>query len=71
MRRLLPDSIAGWVILVVITGLVASQVIAIAIHYDSRREAQTIIENVRIAEGYHAHAADRSHHARTAPGHRA
>jgi len=50
MRRLLPDSIAGWVILVVITGLVASQVIAIAIHYDSRREAQTIIENVRIAE---------------------
>jgi signal transduction histidine kinase len=50
MRRLLPDSIAGWVILVVITGLVASQVIAIAIHYDSRREAQTILENVRIAE---------------------
>ena len=50
MRRLLPDSIAGWVILVIITGLVASQVIAIAIHYDSRREAQTIIENVRIAE---------------------
>jgi signal transduction histidine kinase len=36
--------------LVVITGLVASQVIAIAIHYDSRREAQTILENVRIAE---------------------
>jgi signal transduction histidine kinase len=50
MRRLLPDSIAGWVILVVITGLVASQVIAIAIHYDSRREAQTILEDVRIAE---------------------
>jgi signal transduction histidine kinase len=50
MRRLLPDSIAGWVILVVITGLVASQLIAIAIHYDSRREAQTVLENVRIAE---------------------
>lgn len=50
MRRLLPDSIAGWVIVVVITGLVASQVIAIAIHYDSRREAQTILEDVRIAE---------------------
>ncbi len=50
MRRLLPDSIAGWVILVVITGLVASQLFAIAIHYDSRRQAQTILENVRIAE---------------------
>ena len=50
MKRLLPDSIAGWVIVVVITGLVASQLIAIAIHYDSRREAQTILENVRIAE---------------------
>jgi signal transduction histidine kinase len=50
MRRLLPDSIAGWVILVVITGLVASQLMAIAIHYDSRREAQTILEDVRIAE---------------------
>jgi signal transduction histidine kinase len=50
MRRLLPDSIAGWVILVVITGLVASQLIAIAIHYDSRRQAQTVLENVRIAE---------------------
>jgi signal transduction histidine kinase len=50
MRRLLPDSIAGWVILVVIAGLVASQLMAIAIHYDSRRDAQTILENVRIAE---------------------
>lgn len=50
MKRLLPNSIAGWIILVVITGLVASQAFAIAIHYDSRREAQTILENVRIAE---------------------
>ena len=50
MRRLLPDSIAGWVILVIVGGLLASQVLTAAIHYDSRHEAQTILENVRIAE---------------------
>jgi signal transduction histidine kinase len=50
MRRLLPDSIAGWVILVIVGALLASQVLTAAIHYDSRRDAQTILENVRIAE---------------------
>jgi hypothetical protein len=50
MRRLLPDSIAGWVILVIVGALLASQVLTAAIHYDSRREAQMILENVRIAE---------------------
>ncbi len=50
MKRLLPDSIAGWLILVIVGGLFASQVLTAAIHYDSRRDAQTILENVRIAE---------------------
>jgi signal transduction histidine kinase len=50
MRRLLPDSIAGWVILVIVGALLASQILTAAIHYDSRRDAQTILENVRIAE---------------------
>lgn len=50
MRRLLPDSVAGWVLLVLVAGLLASQTIAIIIYHDSRRDAQTILENVRIAE---------------------
>jgi len=50
MRRLLPDSIAGWVVLVIVGALLASQILTAAIHYDSRRDAQTILENVRIAE---------------------
>ncbi|MGH6930039.1 MAG: histidine kinase dimerization/phospho-acceptor domain-containing protein, partial [Dongiaceae bacterium] len=50
MRRLLPDSTAGWVILVIVGALLASQLLTAAIHYDGRRDAQTILENVRIAE---------------------
>ena len=50
MRRLLPNSMAGWLILVIVVGLVLSQAITIAIHYDSRRDAQLLLENVRIVE---------------------
>ncbi|MFM9844697.1 MAG: ATP-binding protein [Dongiaceae bacterium] len=50
MRRLLPTSMAGWLILLIVLGLGVSQVVTVAIHYDSRREAQLLLENVRIAE---------------------
>ena len=50
MRRLLPTSMAGWLILLIVLGLGVSQAVTIAIHYDSRREAQLLLENVRIAE---------------------
>jgi signal transduction histidine kinase len=50
MRRLLPTSMAGWLILLIVLGLGVSQAIAVALHYDSRREAQLLLENVRIAE---------------------
>ena len=39
MRRLLPTSMAGWLILLIVLGLGVSQAVTIAIHYDSRREA--------------------------------
>jgi signal transduction histidine kinase len=50
MRRLLPTSMAGWLILLIVLGLGVSQAVTVAIHYDSRREAQLLLENVRIAE---------------------
>jgi signal transduction histidine kinase len=50
MKRLLPTSMAGWLILVIVVGLVLSQAITIAIHYNSRRDAQLLLENVRIVE---------------------
>ena len=72
MRRLLPDSIAGWVILVVITGLVASQAVR---HRHSLRQpargADHSGECPHRRTGGHADAFDRPHLARTAPGHRA
>jgi len=50
MKRLLPTSMAGWLILVIVFGLVVSQAVTIAIHYNSRRDAQLLLENVRIVE---------------------
>jgi signal transduction histidine kinase len=50
MRRLLPTSMAGWLILLIVLGLGVSQAVTVALHYDSRREAQLLLENVRIAE---------------------
>ncbi|HEY7690119.1 MAG TPA: ATP-binding protein [Dongiaceae bacterium] len=50
MKRLLPTSMAGWLILVIVVGLVLSQAVTIGIHYNSRREAQLLLENVRIVE---------------------
>jgi signal transduction histidine kinase len=50
MKRLLPDSTAGWVILVLVVGLIGSQVLAVAIHYSSRRQAVVLLESFRIAE---------------------
>lgn len=50
MNRLLPGSVGGWLILLIVTGLVASQAVALVIHHAGRREAQTLLENIRIAE---------------------
>ena len=50
MKRLLPTSMAGWLILVIVVGLVLTQAVTIAIHYNSRRDAQLLLENVRIVE---------------------
>lgn len=50
MKRFLPGSIGGWLILLIVTGLVASQAVALAIHQASRREAQALLESFRIAE---------------------
>ncbi|HTO81132.1 MAG TPA: hypothetical protein VMQ73_02810, partial [Methylomirabilota bacterium] len=50
MRRLLPDSTASWVILVLVVGVIGTQVLAIAIHYSSRRESVVLLESFRIAE---------------------
>lgn len=50
MRRFLPGSIGGWIILLMVAGLVASQAAAVVIHHASRREAQALLETFRIAE---------------------
>ena len=50
MRRLLPDSIAGWVIVVLISGLAVSQVVTLAVNYNSRTRAATVLEHFRLAE---------------------
>jgi signal transduction histidine kinase len=50
MKRLLPGSVGGWLILLIVTGLVISQAVALAVHHASRREAQAMLENFRIAE---------------------
>ena len=50
MKRFLPDSIAGWVIVVLISGLAVSQVVTLAIHYNTRSRAEAVLEHFRLAE---------------------
>ena len=50
MRRFLPDSIAGWVIVVLIGGLAASQVVTLAINYNIRSKTATVLEHFGLAE---------------------
>lgn len=50
MRRFLPYTTAGLIIAVVIIGLLISQLAAIAVQYDSRREAFAVLEAVRIGD---------------------
>jgi signal transduction histidine kinase len=50
VRRFLPDSIAGWVIVVLISGLAVSQVVTLAINHSTRSRAATVLEHFRLAE---------------------
>jgi signal transduction histidine kinase len=50
VRRLLPDTIAGWVIVVLISGLALSQLVTLAVNYRTRTSAATVLEHLRIAE---------------------
>jgi signal transduction histidine kinase len=50
MRRFLPDSIAGWVIVVLIGGLAVSQVVTLAVNYNSRSRTATVLGHFRLAE---------------------
>jgi len=50
MRRLLPDSIAAWVIVVLISGLAVSQVVTLGVNYNTRTRAATVLEHFRLAE---------------------
>ncbi len=50
MRRFLPDSLAGWVIVVLIAGLVTSQAITLAVNYNSRSRAATVMGHFGLAE---------------------
>lgn len=50
MKRLLPDTIAGWVIVVLISGLALSQLVTVAVTYRTRTSAASVLDHVRIAE---------------------
>ena len=50
MRRLLPDTFAGWFIVVLIGGLALSQCVTLAVNYRTRTGAATVLEHFRIAE---------------------
>ncbi len=50
MRRLLPDTFAGWVIVLLIGGLALSQAVTLAINYRTRTSTATVLEHFRIAE---------------------
>jgi len=49
MRRLPPDSLAGWVIVVLIAGLVASQAVTLAVNYEMRSRAATVMGHFGLA----------------------
>jgi len=50
VRRLLPDTFAGWVIVLLIGGLALSQAVTLAINYRSRTSTATVLEHFRLAE---------------------
>ena len=50
MKRLLPDSIAALVLVVLVAGLVTAQAVTLAIHYRTRATTATVFENFRVAE---------------------
>src|SRR5689334_5766754 len=49
-RRFAPDSILGWLVLIIVAGLAASQVITALFHNMERNEAILEIEDLRAAE---------------------
>ena len=49
-RRFAPDSIFGWLVLIIVAGLAASQVITALFHNMERNEAILEIEDLRAAE---------------------
>jgi signal transduction histidine kinase len=50
MRRFLPDSIVDWLMVIVVTGICASQLATTLFHNINRNEAITALEDVRAAE---------------------
>ena len=50
MRRLLPDSLAGWVVVVLIAGLTTSQAVTLAVNHDMRSRAATVMGHFGLAE---------------------
>ena len=50
MRRFLPDSIVDWLIVIVVTGICASQLATTLFHNINRNQAITALEDVRAAE---------------------
>ena len=50
MRRLLPDTFAGWVIVVLIGGLALAQCVTLAVNYRTRTSTATVLEHFRLAE---------------------
>jgi signal transduction histidine kinase len=50
VRRLLPDTFAGWVIVLLIGGLALAQAVTLAVNYRTRTSTATVLEHFRIAE---------------------
>jgi signal transduction histidine kinase len=50
VRRLLPDTFAGWVIVVLIGGLALAQCVTLAVNYRTRTSTATVLEHFRLAE---------------------
>src|SRR5262249_26208792 len=50
MRRFLPDSIVDWLMVIVVTGICASQLATTLFHNINRNQAITALEDVRAAE---------------------
>jgi signal transduction histidine kinase len=48
--RLVPDSIAGWMVATIVAGLVASQLLSLAVHYRERDAVMAALESFRIGE---------------------